>query len=213
MSNSERGIALSSDFDGVHCRAPVPLKTVYNALVHKDFFPPRSSKSSLKKTTLLELIFHRIRPIKEKPGESIQFFKMIAAENDRSLQIWINSGRPEEMRAITLALLKRGGVEVDGVHLNNGNGSIDSKVEKAKNFLEQGLALVHIDDDVRPVIKIAELDKKYPGRVLVYLTENSSNHPYLVKRAGQELPANIVRVRNLLDAAKDFEKKLKEGRI
>lgn len=226
MPTSERGIVFTNDLDGVHFKAPIPLKTTLR-LLRKDNSLPEVG-SPVGDYTLPEgwkgmlfsrwsIFFHQIRPINRDALEGLAIFRQAAEEHQRQLAIAALSGRELDKHAMTQQrLLQTGHMEhFTDLHLNQGKSSSGWKESVVRNLTEGGLNVVHIDDDLRAGLCIARVNDEYPDeeRVLVYMMRNLSNHPRLLRRAGIETPDNLVFVHSFREAAVDFSQRLDEGKL
>ncbi len=226
MSTQERGIVFTNDLDGVHFKAPIPLKTTLRLLRRDNSLPEVGSPvgdyalSEGWREMLFSrwsIFFHQISPINKDALEGLAIFRQAAEEHQRQLAIAALSGRKVDKHAITRQrLLQTGHMEYfTELHLNQGRSSSGWKESVVRGLTEGGLNVVHIDDDLRAGLCIARVNDEYPDeeRVLVYMMRNLSNNPRLLRRAGIETPDNLVFVHSFREAATDFAERLTEGKL
>lgn len=209
--------------DGVLVKAPFPVVTARKLIggdlglpearpVKEDFSKP-NPVVLLAERLHFPVISHSSRAAKPDTLIGLEAFRNIAGDQGRDLTFGVLTGRTREKHDLTRRQLEEMGyMEYFNSHnlfLNPGKSSIDWKVKKAEWYLYCGYNVVHIDDDLRPILSIARLEEQFKSenghRVLLYLVNNISNHPRLLKRAGIELPENVVRVNSHIEAASDFE--------
>src|SRR5258708_1061983 len=219
MGRSERGIVFTNDLDGVHFRAPLPIKTAIR--IARRFPLPESgakigeySPHGIKEVTLsrISIFMHSRRPVNRGGLEGLGLFKDAAERNQRDLKFAALSGRESDKHKMTVDRLRKSG-HMDyftDLFLNQGARGIPWKEFVIRGLLEEGQKVVHIDDDPRAGICVARIDAE---NVLVYLLRNLSNHPRLLKRFMGELPPNLVLVQNFRKASEDFDKRLSEGKF
>ncbi len=226
MSPSERGIVFTNDLDGVHFKSPPPVRALLR-LVRKDtelpelgrpvgeFKLPKGLRAVLG--SRWSILFHQARPVDRSALAALGKFKRVAEEHNRDFKIAALSGREPDKHQMTREKLQTSGhMEFfSDLFLNEGKSATAWKEEVVQRILDQGLSVVHIDDDLRSGLCIARMGGTKPNdpRVLVYVLRNVSNHPRLIKRAGISLPQNLVLVSSFLEAALDFSNKLQEGKF
>lgn len=222
----ERELILSSDLDGVQFVAPPPLRTT-RRLWQGDLALPLPEDDLIgeyrKPTSLAErfssqwsIFFHQIRPIRQDGLEGLKFFRLAAEAQERNLSLVALSGREKDKHDMTEAKLNEAGYWEHFVclFLNQGNKSARWKRLVVKTLVEEGLNVIHIEDDIRAGFHIASLAELYPeAKIQVYVLRNLSNHPWLLKRAGVSLPNNLQLVNSFKEAAYDFAQKLDEGSL
>ncbi len=214
MAKGER-IIFTNDLDGVHFMAPPPIKTAVSLLRGKFEIPPSGQElqpfvNGSRLADGASWIFHKFRPYKRDSLIGLQMFADAARAYDRELRIAILSGRQGVLHQLTTQKLERSGRThlFHDIFLNESDSSSGWKEATVRRLLEEGNSVIHIDDDLKPALRVARLDS---ARLLVYLVKNISNSPMLLRRAGVELPENVVRVRDFREAGIDFARRLREG--
>lgn len=212
-------IIFTNDLDGVHFKAPLPAKTAWQLLRRKEFtsreLHDREARRGLKAKASVFLA--SLRPF---TPDSLRLLGMIDDARqtyERNIQIAVLSGRDREFHEMTMKRLsKKHASYIDHYFLNESTSSVGWKEHIAKKILESGGSIAHIDDDLRPALRIASLNQKAEDgtdRVIVYLVKNWSNSDILLKRANIVLPDNLVRVGDAIDVAHDFHMRLRKGRF
>jgi hypothetical protein len=220
MATGEK-IVFTNDLDGVHFVAPPPAKTALSLLRGKLSIPEIGQEPSpfQRGNRIVEgasWVSHRFRPLRKDAMVGLEMFVNAARAYDREMRVAILSGRQGVLHTLTNRRLERAKrMEFfHDVYLNESDSSSGWKEATVHRLLEEGNSVVHIDDDLRPALRIARLDENIDNpRVLVYLLKNLSNHPSLLKRAGVELPVNVVQVRDFRDAGIDFSQRLRKGKF
>lgn len=226
MPTAERGIVFTNDLDGVHFKAPPPLKTTLS-LLRGNFSLPEIGKPIGEFTpgegwrgaifSKWSILFHQMRPTKGDALKGLEAFRQAAEIHQRQLRVAALSGRERDKHDMTRRKLQHSGHEryFTDLYLNQGRSSIGWKESVVRQLIEEGLNVVHIDDDLRAGLCIARINEQYAGepRVLVYVLRNLSNHPRLLKKAGIRLPNNLLIVRSFKEAADDFVARLSGSEI
>lgn len=215
-------IVFTNDLDGIHFKAPPPMRTALQ-LVRRNFslppdiapLPAYERRDRLR--TSFSIVFHRIRPFNSGSIRLLRMFRDAAAIYGRDISVVILSGREVELHGLTERRLKKSqlGQYIDEYYLNRTTSASNWKAAKVREFLEAGNSVVHIDDDLRPALRIASLNQRQDGidQVSVYLMRNISNHPRLLERAGVVLPPNVIHVSDFVEAGTDFARRLRMGLI
>jgi len=226
MTSTERKLVFTNDLDGVHFKALPPAKTTLRLLGRNIELP--EANSTIEKYNLPEgwkgivfskwsLFCHRLSPVNKSALEGLEMFRKAAEEHERQLKIAALSGREIYKHEMTRQrLLKSGHMKYfKDLYLNQGRSSSIWKESVARQLTQDGLNVVHIDDDLRSGLCVARVSDDYPGeqRVLVYIIRNISNHPRLLRRAGIEIPNNLLFVHSFKEAAVDFSARLQNRAI
>lgn len=170
MSTVEKRIVFTNDLDGVHFKAPPPLKTIFRLLQGDLSIPPENSpvgeyspaKGCLKiLSSRWSVFFHQIRPLKRDALEGLELFRQTAETYQRQLQFAALSGREQDKHAMTEARLQQAGYMqyFDRLFLNQGRNSSAWKESVVRQLVQEGLNVVHIDDDLYSALCFAELIK------------------------------------------------------
>lgn len=214
------------DINGIQGHAPIPRGTALDLLLGK-FEPPTDDREltaykdaqgllaiAMLPFAQINRILHEVRMVDIEGRQSLEMFKQAAELHDRIVTFSVLSGREPPMHAMTKQQLVVWGTAqyFDAYHLNTSTSSSRFKREKVKEKLEQDpeCFVIEVDDDLKPAMGIALLD---PARTLVYLKKNKSNHPHLLERGKVDLPKNVILVDNQIQAAEDFEERLRLGII
>jgi hypothetical protein len=221
MNSSERKIVFTNDLDGVHFKVPPPFNTAQqllrrrltlpetDATFEKHNLPDRSGSFLFNKWTIF---CHKISPVNKEALAGLEIFRQTAEENNRQLKIAALSGREKYKHPMTKKRLSKSGhMEFfSDLHLNQGGHSYAWKESVVKGLIEEGLSVVHIDDDLRSGLSVARVNEDYPDeeRVFVYMLRNISNGPKLLKWSKVEIPSNMMFVRSFKEAASDFSERL-----
>lgn len=223
MPLPERKIVFTTDLDGVLFKAPPPLKTTLR-LLRGDFPLPAEGNptdephfANSRLGTLLSRwssFFHQIRPIRPEALAGLELFRQIAEVYQRELRIVALSGRGIDKQAMTEKRLRESGhlQYFDSLFFNHGISSSGWKESVVRKFVKEGAVVVHIDDDLSDGLCLTRINQN-DGRVQVYILRNLSNHPRLLKRAGVQIPDNLLLAGSFQEAANDFEKRLNEGSL
>lgn len=226
MANIENPIVITNDLDGVHFYAPPPLGTTFRLLrgrwnlpeevqAIQEYTPP----VGLVNTTLarLSVLFHQYRPLRGDAIRGLQSFRDIGEAHGREVVFAALSGREKDKHDATRQALERAGYSKYFTHwlLNEGTSSVAWKEFQTRQLTEKGFTVVHLEDDLRAGLCVARVNQQFNegDKVLVYLLKNLSNHPRLMRRAGIELPQNLVPVRNFQEASQDFAQRLALGSL
>jgi len=226
MSSTEREIEFTNDLDGVHFKVLPPFKTTQQLLRRNLILPqinspieehnlPEGWKSFL--FSRWTIFCHKISPVNKEALEGLEIFRQVAQENNRQLKFAALSGRERYKHLMTEQRLSKSGYMkyFSDLYLNQGRSSSIWKESVVRHLTHDGLNVVHIDDDLRSGLCVARVNDDYPGeeRVLVYIMRNISNHPRLLRRAGVEIPNNLVFVHSFKEAAVDFSGRLQNRAI
>lgn len=221
MAKGER-IVFTNDLDGIHFKAPLPIKTTLQLLRGKELVPSEQTELQTREAgnglaSRFSILFHLIRPFNGDTVQLFHFFRDAALAYEREMRIAILSGREAELHELTRRRLEGRGLGrfINDYYLNDSDSSSGWKEAKVRELLEEGCSVVHIDDDPKPAFRIARLNEQVEDsdRVLVYLMGNASNHPILLRRAGLELPQNVVRIASFREAGVDFARRLRQGKF
>ncbi len=212
------------DIDGIQGHAPFPRGTAKDLLLGT--FKPPIENSSLKDfkhpTGLIAMalipfahlnyVAHKVRKVDEIGRQSLEAFKQAAELHDRLIIFAVLSGREPPMHPMTKQQLVEWGTAgyFNVYHLNSMRSSSGFKVNTVRRLLDENpdRVIVHIDDDLKPALGIGLLD---PERTVVYVKKNASTHPLLLKRSNVELPNNVKIVDHQMQAAEDFEERLRNS--
>lgn len=220
----EREIVLSSDLDGVQFVAPPPLRTSRRlwqgslSLPEDDSIGEYQEPNSLleKLSSRWSIFFHKIRPIRRDGLEGLALFKQAFEAQRRNLSLVALSGREKDKHGMTEKRLSKAGYweHFACLFLNQESKSARWKRLVVKTMVEEGLNVVHVDDDIRAGLHIASLAELYPeAKIQVYILRNLSNQPWLLRRADVQLPDNLQLVNSFREAAQDFAQKLAERNL
>lgn len=221
MPQAERSIFVTNDLDGVHFYAPPPLGTTVSLLRGRlslpeevytvgEYIHPEGTLA--QGAARLSVFFHKYRPLKAAAIKGLQGFKEIGDIHQREVLFAALSGRERDKHELTRTALGKAGYDAYFSRwlLNEGNSSAAWKEFQTRKLTEEGLTVVHLEDDLRAALCVARVNKQFgeDSRVLVYLFKNLSNHPYLLQRAGIELPSNVRVVSSFKEANQDFDQRL-----
>lgn len=213
----KRPLVFTNDLDGVHFVALPPLKTGMDLLRGRFKIPSLGQEvhpytNGNKTIEALSWLSHRFRPYRREAATGIEMFRLAAELYGREMRVAVLSGRQGILHQLTIGRLKKAGKLqlFEDVYLNKAESSSGWKEATVQKLLEAGNSVVHIDDDLRPALRIARLDSQEDeSRVLVYLLRNFSSRDWLLRRAGLVLPPNVVRVDSFRDAGIDFTRRLR----
>ncbi len=222
MNLSERDIAFSHDLDGVHfIFAPPPVNTALMLVRGRFELPPPLSgppNGEFCDTPLIRFgnkmasIIHGSRPVRPGSVQTINGINEIAANTGRVVDHYILSGRGPSLHQMTQSRLRQVGLLelMTDTLLNQSKSSSGWKEWQIRQLLGKGYrTTVHVDDDLKPVLRIARLS----DNSLCYLMKNLSNSPILLRRAGINLPRNVIMISGFSDLLADFDDKLRLGLI
>lgn len=218
----ERTIIFTNDMDGVHFVAPPPHKTLIGLLKGNLSLPsagrpienyePRGGLS-----TRFSVLFHQIRPFIRGSLEGLELFRQSAEKYDRDLSFAVLSGRQPDKHQMTIRRLEQSGrgQYFSDYFLNEGASATTWKETTVRKLTESGSNVVHIDDDLRAGLCVARVNLLYPDepRVLVYILQNLSNNPLLLRHAQISLPPNLHIVDSFHSAAVHFDDVLSRKKI
>lgn len=212
---------MATDLDGVHFLAPPPMKTARRLLSGNFELPPVPpieapyqffpGKRGLSKLPVL--LSHIPRPIKRGAKEGMDRFREIGQEYNRRIELVALSGRQRELHRFTAWRLERHGYRFDDMYLSIATSSSAWKEHIVRSI--EGKVVV-LEDDLTMGLRADRVNRDYPvddPKVLVYLFNNISNHPLLLRRARVVLPENVIRVSTVNEAAFDFENRVANNRI
>jgi hypothetical protein len=218
----EKDIAFTHDLDGVHfIFAPPPVKTTLS-LIRRDLKLPLQEvepEPFVAQDSLLTRLenkiknaLHSCRPLHPDSLQTIDLLNLIGSHYHRQLDHFVLSGREPLLHSLTERRLCQTGLKakIPESRLNKSVSASAWKEWQVRNLKNEGYrTTIHVDDDLRPVLRIARLE----GHTLCYLLRNPSNSPLLLRRNGLSLPENVVSVANFSDMLFDFENRLSSGRI
>lgn len=226
MPSIERGLVFTNDLDGVHFKAPIPFKTTLRFLRGDCSLPPKNrpvGEYQLANGLLgivssrWSIFFHQIRPINKDALAGLELFRQVTEAYQRQLQIAALSGREKDKHVMTEVRLQQTGhmQYFNRLFLNPGNSSASWKETVTRQLIQEGLNVIHIDDDLRAGLCVARVNgqSENEAKVQVYVLRNLSNHPRLLSRAKVQIPDNLVFVTSFQEAANDFADRLKEGKL
>ncbi len=223
MNNVEKPIAITSDLDGVHLWAPLPLKTFLRLLARKWCLPEEvGTQESIPQVGFVDMVSETIKYrlsmllgqykwLKPEGIVGLKGFSEVGKKHGRDLTFFALSGRETGKNDATMLAFEEAGY---GQYfsrpwlLNEGINGVAWKEWQARKLANQGYTVIHLEDDLLPALCVARVNQCY-----VYLLENSSNHPKLLQRAGVNLPDNVIPVRNFQVAVEDFDQRLKSNVI
>jgi hypothetical protein len=213
-------IYATNDLDGVHFKAPVPVNSALTLLRGHELVPSTSPELKLKVARSgiragTSAVWNRLwysRPFTSESRMLLEMFRDAGRAHHRDIKIAMLSGREVELHAMTKKRLSdRYGDLIDGYYLNESTSASGWKETVVKALVASGNSVVHIDDDLKPAIRVARVNEGYHDpRVLVYLVRNLSNRPWLLNRGGIMLPDNVVPVSTLREAGTDFTRRLRK---
>lgn len=226
MASSERKIIFTNDLDGVHFRVPPPIKTAQQLLRRNltlpevnssigEYKPPEGWKGFL--FSRWSLFCHSLSPINKDALKGLEMFRQAAEKHERQLKFAALSGREIYKHPLTHRKLEKSGYMeyFSDLYLNMGRSASGWKESVVRRLTQEGLNVVHIDDDLRAGLCVARVNEEYPDeeRVVVYIVRNISNHPRLLRRSRMEIPNNLLFVRSFKEAAVDFSARLQNRAI
>lgn len=226
MSSTEREIVFTNDLDGVHFKVLPPIKTTQQLLRRNLTLP--EVNSSIEEYRLpegwkgflfsrLSLFYHSLSPVNKDAFKGLEMFRQAAEEHERQLKFAAVSGREIYKHPMTHQRLEKTGhmKYFSDLYLNQGRSASGWKETVVRRLTQNGLNVVHIDDDLRAGLCVARVNNHYPDeeRVLVYIMRNISNHPRLLRRSRIEIPNNLLFVRSFREAAVDFTARLQNKAI
>ncbi len=154
----------------------------------------------------LNIWFHTNRKLTDSSEEGLwQLADLRDTFRSKNISIEILSGRQPYLHALTrrqlLSRVQNG--FFDGVRLNTTDSSTGFKELQSISEVERGRSVVLMEDDVRAALRVARVQDLCTSdqSVAVYLLNNLSNHPLLLRRAGVILPENVRRVSTFNQAA------------
>lgn len=162
----------------------------------------------------LDHIWHSDRPLTTDSADGLQILAYMRDMFPGSgISIEVLSGRKRHLHDMTRRVLSERRIKgyYDAINLNTFHGSVVFKEKAGNGALIAGRKnVVLIDDDLAAADRFAGLQEFcHPGQnVLVELIDNPSNHPWLVRRSGYEMPDNIQRARTFLQAATNIRDRL-----
>lgn len=222
MNQTELDIAFTHDMDGVHFLfAPPPVKTAFLLIRGRFQLPPPltespsenlcdipSSRLSLRIATLA----HQSRPLRPNSIQTIDEINTIVCRHNRQIRHIVLSGRGPSLHEMTEMRLRNTGLKdkIPESRLNQSKSASGWKEWQVSRLLSEGYkTVIHIDDDLRPAMRIARLG----DNTLCYLVKNISNSPPLLRRGKVELPANIVPISSFQALVSDFNDRILSGLI
>jgi len=226
MASPERNIVFTNDLDGVHFKTPPPLKTPQQLIRRYLDLPDINSPIEEYKLpdgwkgiiiSRWSLFCHGLSPVNKDSLKVLEIFRQVAEEHERQLKFAALSGREKYKHEMTRKRLSKSGhMEFfKDLYLNEGNSASSWKETIVRRLTNEGLNVVHIEDDLRPGLCVARVNDEYPDedRILVYMMRNISNHPRLLKKSGIEIPNNLMFVKSFKEAAIDFSERIASGKI
>lgn len=226
---------VTHDLDGVIVKAPIPGKTVLKLLTHTYSVPelgkrlkPYEPKPLLVDAIVARLVTpHDRRPLMVGAARGLRVFREVAERQSIQMIQGVLSGRDLPLHAITREWLYKNGLlgellDEDSICLNTWRSSSLSKEISTYQAAGKFHSVTHCDDDLLAAQRVGQINGRIisteygqsnQANVLVYLIRNWSNNPWLLRWAGVELEDNVVPVRNLTEAAGDYEKRLENGLI
>lgn len=216
----ERPISILCDVDGTQNHlAPPPIKTAISLLMGRLNIPEvgRPLGQPSKLSGKANMIVHKIRPFTRNSEQGLKMMRQAATETERKVELAILSGRDPGLHGMTWQRLGDSGRReyFDQIYLNDTDSSSGYKEAIAAQEIQKGNSVVLIDDDLKPALMVARLQAQcQDGQVVLgLLLANISNHPWLLRRAGITLPANVERVSSFQEGAQSLVVRIHEGLI
>lgn len=211
----ERKFFVTSDLDGVQFHAPVPLATTFQLLKgrlvlpqEREVYPPDNHALGLAAIvkSIINSVYHEIRPVDRVGKDTLEWFRDIGFNYGIQISFAALTGRHGKyLQAMTMRKLRDTGYDeiFDRYYFADVKSSSGYKEKIVRELLKEDTEryVVYLEDDVRAALCVARTDHQ---KVIVYLKNNLSNHPRLLKRANVELPSNVINVSNFDQAIDDF---------
>lgn len=226
MAPTEREIVFTNDLDGVHFKTLPPLKNTLR-LLRKNMKLPEVD-SPIGQYNLPEgwrgvlfsrwsIFLYSLSPVNKDALQGLEMFRQVAKKNERQLKFAALSGREIYKHPMTHQRLEKSGhmKYFSDLYLNQGRSASGWKESVVRRLTQEGLNVVHIDDDLKAGLMVARVNDDYPHeqRVLVYMIHNVSNHPRLLTHAQVKVPNNLLFVHSFKEAAMDFVSRLNNKTI
>lgn len=209
------GVVFSSDLDGVVFDAPFPFKTYLDLVTGKFHLSNPLEDEGVVASLGVSAVdrirqpyvaantyFHGKRPVKSDVAAGISNLGKIVEDFPGIRTIALTGREGRYKYEMTKNRLEEGTNSFFGedIFTSPGVGSSRWKEWVALKMVEDGKFFIHVDDDLKAALRIARVSDYYPNSTHVYLINNKSNSPKLLKKAGIILPDNVERVANFNDA-------------
>lgn len=200
------------DLDGTTLKGPPPVVTVF-----LERFKHRKSTEEKKYDTELNAIArwfsifrHQGRVVRTDALLALRTLQELQLSEEREITASVLTGRQEHLHEMTKERLRLLNLEqfFAAYYLNLGGSSAGWKAGVVSDKVAQQRKAVHLDDDPRAAVAVAEVDQ---DQVLVYLLQNWATKTTFLQWSGIVLPPNVVLVQSLQEAIKNLRERITSG--
>ncbi|MEM3839044.1 MAG: hypothetical protein QXF01_00470 [Candidatus Micrarchaeaceae archaeon] len=217
MKTLERKLAITIDVDGTLLKSKAAeFITLAAGILRKD--EGTLAANRFPRLSKLQGVYHRHQTLESEALTGLHLLEETAANHKIGVSCILLSDRGSHLSEATQDSLMKHGIAgfFDAVMLNSGLRSRNWKASFIIKLLDSGCNVVHIDDDMRRAIQIAELNGINGKTVFSYVKRNISTNKAILRLSGidsTEMPNNLVFVNGLEEMARHLISSLESGEL